>query len=208
MPGVIGLDIGGANTKGVWRDGDAVRTASRPYEVWRDRDALTGVVRAVVGGARRCSAERCALTTTAELSDAFRTKREGVAFVLDAAEAALPGDLLVLTSGRALVGVAGARARPLEVAAANWVASALAVAARHPDALVLDVGSTTADVVPVAAARSRPPAAPTSTGSWPASSSTRVRCGPTSRRSRGAFRCAAAGARSPRSGSRSAPTST
>jgi len=153
MPGVIGLDIGGANTKGVWRDGDAVRTALRAYEVWRDRDALTGVVRAVVEELGAGSADRYALTTTAELADAFRTKREGVAFVLDAAEAALPGDLLVLTSGGALVGLAEARARPLEVAAANWAASALAVAARHPDALLLDVGSTTADVIPVAAGR-------------------------------------------------------
>ena len=48
---------------------------------------------------------------------------------------------------------AEARARPLEVAAANWVASALAVGARHPDALMLDVGSTTADVIPVEGGR-------------------------------------------------------
>ena len=33
MPGVIGLDIGGVNTKAVWRDGDAVRTVLRPYDV-------------------------------------------------------------------------------------------------------------------------------------------------------------------------------
>ena len=50
---------------------------------------------------------------------------------------------------------------------------------------MVDVGSTTADVVPIAAAAgSPPPAAPTSTGCWPASSSTRARCAPTSRRSR------------------------
>ena len=49
--------------------------------------------------------------------------------------------------------LAEARARPLDVAAANWVASALAVAAVHPDALMLDIGSTTADVIPLAAGR-------------------------------------------------------
>ena len=43
--------------------------------------------------------------------------------------------------------------RPLDVAAANWVASAAAVGARHPDALMIDVGSTTADVIPIAAGR-------------------------------------------------------
>jgi (4-(4-[2-(gamma-L-glutamylamino)ethyl]phenoxymethyl)furan-2-yl)methanamine synthase len=91
---------------------------------------------------------------TAELSDAFRTKREGVAFVLDAAEDAL-GDrpLSVLTTAGELVTVEEARARPWDVAAANWVATALAVAEAHRDALLIDVGSTTADVVPIAAGR-------------------------------------------------------
>jgi hypothetical protein len=91
---------------------------------------------------------------TAELSDAFRTKREGVAFVLDAAEAAL-GDrpLHVLTTAGELVSMEGARARPWDVAAANWMATALAVAEAHTDALVIDVGSTTTDIVPIAAGR-------------------------------------------------------
>ena len=34
MGGVIGLDVGGANTKAVWRDGDERRVASRPFEIW------------------------------------------------------------------------------------------------------------------------------------------------------------------------------
>ena len=91
---------------------------------------------------------------TAELSDAFRTKREGVAFVLAAAEDAL-GDrpLSVLTTTGELVSDGGARARPWDVAAANWVATALAVAGAYPDALLIDVGSTTADIVPIAAGR-------------------------------------------------------
>ena len=151
MRGVIGLDIGGANTKAVWRDGDALRAVSRPFEVWRDRAALTAVLRDAVGALAAEPVELVALTTTAELSDAFATKREGVAFVLDAAEAALGGRLLALTTAGELVSVAEARARPLDVAAANWMASALAVAARQRDALMLDVGSTTADVIPIVA---------------------------------------------------------
>jgi probable H4MPT-linked C1 transfer pathway protein len=155
MPGVIGLDVGGANTKAAWRDGDTGRTASRPFEVTGDRDALGSVLRAVVAELGAGPVELVALTMTAELADAFAGKREGVAFVLDAAEAALGerARLLVLTTGGALGGADEARARPLDVAAANWMASALAVAARHPDALMLDVGSTTADVIPIAGGR-------------------------------------------------------
>ena len=154
MSGVIGLDVGGANTKAVWRDGGERRTVSRPFEVWREREALEAMLREVVAGVGPEPIEAVALTTTAELSDAFRSKREGVGFVLDAAEAALGArQLLALTTAGELVSVTEARARPLDVAAANWVASALAVAGLHADALMIDVGSTTVDVIPIAAGR-------------------------------------------------------
>jgi probable H4MPT-linked C1 transfer pathway protein len=146
----LAVDIGGANTKAAWFDGELVRTLTRPFEVWRDREALAGVLREVGAG----PSDAVAITMTAELSDAFRTKREGVSLVLDAAQAAF-GDrpLSVLTTAGELVTVEEARARPWDVAAANWVATALAVAAMYPDALLIDVGSTTADVVPIAAGR-------------------------------------------------------
>ena len=148
----LALDIGGANTKAARLQAGSLRTVSRPFEVWRDRDALARVLREVAAEAG--PADAVAITMTAELSDAFRTKREGVAFVLDAAEDAL-GDrpLSVLTTAGELVSVEAARARPLDVAAANWVATALAVAGAHPDALLIDIGSTTADIVPIAAGR-------------------------------------------------------
>src|ERR671914_1375419 len=154
MGGVIGLDVGGANTKAVWRNGDERRTVSQPFEVWRDREALAAVLREVVASVAPEPVEAVALTTTAELSDAFRSKRYGVAFVLDAVEAALDGPtLLVFTTAGELVPVDEARARAAEVAAANWMASAVAVAALYPDALMVDVGSTTTDVIPIAAGR-------------------------------------------------------
>jgi probable H4MPT-linked C1 transfer pathway protein len=153
MRGVIGLDIGGVNTKAVWRGDDGLRTVLRPYDVVPDREALTTVVRGVLAEVAGEPPELVALTMTAELSDAFRTKREGVGFVLDAVEAAVPGRVLAFTTAGELVPLAEARARPLDIAAANWVASALAVGALHADALMLDVGSTTADVVPIAAGR-------------------------------------------------------
>ena len=149
-PATLAVDIGGANTKAAWFDGELVRTLRRPFEVWRDRDALADVLREVAAD----PADAVAITMTAELSDAFRTKREGVVFVLDAAQAAF-GDrpLSVLTTAGELVTVEEARARPWDVAAANWVATALAVAAAYSDALLIDVGSTTADIVPIVAGR-------------------------------------------------------
>jgi hypothetical protein len=144
------VDIGGANTKAARLEGDALRTVSRPFEVWRDRDALAAVLREVAAEAGE--ADAVAITMTAELSDAFRTKREGVGFVLDAAVDVF-GDPSVLTTAGELVSVEAARRRPWDVAAANWMATALAVADAHPEALLIDVGSTTADIVPIAGGR-------------------------------------------------------
>src|SRR5262245_18785342 len=145
----LALDIGGANTKAAWLQGDTLRTVSRPFEVWRDRAALAAVLREVAAEVAGGPSQAVAITTTAELSDAFRTKREGVAFVLDAARDAL-GEVSVLTTAGELVPLDEARERPWDVAAANWVATAMAVAHAHPDALLIDVGSTTADVIPIA----------------------------------------------------------
>src|SRR5215212_11018778 len=154
MPVTLAVDIGGANTKAARLDGASLRTVSRPFEVWRDREALSGVLREVAAEVAAGPAHAVAITMTAELSDAFRTKREGVTFVLDAAQDALGAQpLSVLTTAGELVPVESARARPWDVAAANWVATPLAVADAHPNALLIDVGSTTADIVPIAAGR-------------------------------------------------------
>jgi probable H4MPT-linked C1 transfer pathway protein len=142
-PVTLAVDIGGANTKAAWNDGT---TVSRPFEIWRDPDGLVDVLRELG------TADSVAITMTAELSDAFRTKREGVTFVLDAAERVF-GDPRVLTTAGELISVDEARERPWDVAAANWIATALAVAEEHPDALLIDVGSTTADLIPIAGGR-------------------------------------------------------
>jgi probable H4MPT-linked C1 transfer pathway protein len=90
---------------------------------------------------------------TAELSDAFRTKREGVGFVLDAVPRVGGGAVRVFTTRAGFVDVAAARARPLEVAASNWMATATLTARAMGDGLLVDIGSTTTDVVPIRAGR-------------------------------------------------------
>jgi len=149
---VIGLDVGGANTKVAVVYGDErVETASEPFEVWRAPEGLADVIADVVA---RLGHDRApvALTTTAELADVFASKREGVLHVLGAARQALPGRTLrVITTTGELIGLEQARAEPLRCAAANWVATALLIARSLPDAILLDCGGTTTDVIPIAA---------------------------------------------------------
>jgi hypothetical protein len=151
---VIGLDVGGANTKGAAVDaGGRVRTVSEPFELWRAPTGLGDAITSVVGQLGLADAP-VAMTTTAELVDVFESKREGVLHVLGACRRALPDRTLrVLTTAGELVDLATAEADPLACAAANWVATALLAARTIPDAILVDCGGTTTDVIPIAAGR-------------------------------------------------------
>ena len=87
----IGWDIGGVNTKVVRVAGDQVLSVrSRPFELQRDPGALVQVLRNLATEVGASSGGVHAVTMTAELSQTFRTKREGVSFVLQSVEAAFP----------------------------------------------------------------------------------------------------------------------
>jgi (4-(4-[2-(gamma-L-glutamylamino)ethyl]phenoxymethyl)furan-2-yl)methanamine synthase len=152
MAPVIGLDVGGANTKAAVVDGgQPVRLASEPFEVWRQPDAMASVIADVVGRLGIDGAP-VALATTAELVDVFAGKPEGVLHVLEAARQALPGRRLrVMTTDGELIGLEAALAAPLRCAAANWIATALLVARSRPEAILVDCGGTTTDVIPIVA---------------------------------------------------------
>jgi (4-(4-[2-(gamma-L-glutamylamino)ethyl]phenoxymethyl)furan-2-yl)methanamine synthase len=154
---VLGWDIGGVNTKAALvMDGRIVAARSRAFELQRAPEALAAVLRelhaAVTAGTPVGEAAlRHAVTMTAELSQIFRSKREGVSFVLDAVAQAFPSsDVQVYAADGRFLHPDQAREAPLAVAAANWAATARAVARRHPDAILLDTGTTTTDVIPIA----------------------------------------------------------
>ena len=152
MTSVLGWDIGGINTKGA-RVAQARVVAARavPYELQRDPAALAPLLRRLAGDVGATPGDVHAVTMTAELSQLFRTKREGVGFVLDAVTAAFADDCVrVWTVDARWLTVAQARREPHAVAAANWAATAHFVARLVPDCVLIDVGSTTTDIVPIA----------------------------------------------------------
>jgi probable H4MPT-linked C1 transfer pathway protein len=153
---VLGWDIGGVSTKASRVEGERgglsrPRAVSEPLEMERDSAALVPTLRrlaAALGGGPVTHG----VTMTAELSQAFRTKREGVGFVLDALVEAFPGERVrVYAVDGHFLEPAEARARPLEVAAANWVATARFVGRQVAECLLVDIGSTSTDIIPIAA---------------------------------------------------------
>ncbi len=155
MIGIAGWDIGGANVKVAYlqpKHGGAgrVRTASQPFEIWREKDHLPEVLRAVLAAVTADIPQAMAVTMTAELSDIFATKREGVLFILDSMKACFPeSDSYALSLSGEFVSLNESRMRPLDFAAANWLATALWIAKQIPSCLLVDVGSTTTDILPI-----------------------------------------------------------
>jgi probable H4MPT-linked C1 transfer pathway protein len=146
---VIGFDIGGANVKAAHSAG-ACRT--RPFPLWTDPDAraLRPVLRELLRALP--PADELAVTMTGELCDCFASKRDGVHHILDAVAAEAARPVHVWRSDGRLVGLAAARSEsPLLVAAANWLALATWAGRLAPSgpALLVDIGSTTTDVIPL-----------------------------------------------------------
>jgi probable H4MPT-linked C1 transfer pathway protein len=144
---VIGLDVGGANLKAAHTFGPA---RTHPFALWKHPDELPGALRALL--ADLPPARLLAVTMTGELCDCFETKRAGVRHILDAVASACP-DLPVRVwrlDGR-FVDLADAHDDPLPAAASNWLALATFAGRYAPagPAVLVDVGSTTTDVIPL-----------------------------------------------------------
>ena len=148
MTAVVGWDIGGANIKAARLDAGRVQVVERAFPIWRDPQRLPAVLAETA--ARLGHVRTMAVTMTAELADCFATKRDGVGSVLDAFRTAFPDvePRIYGVDGR-FRSADDARGCPLQVAAANWMASAVLVARSFPDAILVDIGSTTTDVIPI-----------------------------------------------------------
>ena len=155
---VIGWDVGGAHVKAARvEDGRVTGVVQLPCPLWLGLEQLPGVLAEVQ--ARLGPASLHAATMTGELADAFPSRAEGVSRLADALARATSPARLRLYDGRAgFLDPADAAAHADSIASANWHATA-ALAGRYvPDALLVDMGSTTTDLIPIGAGR------PASTG--------------------------------------------
>ena len=148
---VVGWDIGGVNTKVALVSGSRVLSVhSRAYEIQWAPEALTPLLTELAANVGVQAGDIHAVTMTAELSQLFPTKREGVAHVVNAAVAAFPGtEVLIYTVDGRFIEPGAAKQEPLLVAAANWAATAFSVARCYPQAVLIDIGTTTTDIIPV-----------------------------------------------------------
>ena len=151
MSSIIGWDIGGVNIKAArLTAGRGLVTGLEPFELQRAPERLAPTLATVAASLGATGDERHAVTMTAELSQFFRSKRDGVDFVLTALSTVFPSDRVhVFGTDAQFHSVDDSRRNPLRTAAANWLATACLVAQDVPTCLLVDTGSTTTDVIPL-----------------------------------------------------------
>lgn len=150
---IVGWDIGGAHLKAVALDADGrvLAVVQEPCPLWQGIDRLHAALDRVFAGLSPGTACRHAVTMTGELADCFADRATGVAALVGAMlERCPPGSLWLFAGNDGFIpGRSFQAGHAPAIASANWLASGLWAAAQLPEALFVDVGSTTTDILPL-----------------------------------------------------------
>ena len=145
---VTGLDIGGAHLKLAEIDaaGRVVRAVQLPCQLWLGLDRLERALDEITRGA--APIDRLAVTMTGELADLFSDRTTGVVRLVETVAARFPGASLALWAGHSGFVAAGEAAVAAgAIASANWLATAALAARAVGEGVLVDLGSTTADIL-------------------------------------------------------------
>ncbi|MCA0176094.1 MAG: H4MPT-linked C1 transfer pathway protein [Proteobacteria bacterium] len=151
LENVIGWDVGGAHLKAAWHaHGRLQDVAQWACPLWKGMDHLHAAVAAAQARWPEAMAGHHAVTMTGEMTDGFADRAEGVARIATALTTALPGPVRLFAPAgaqRAWVGADEAARAWTHIASANWLASAHHAGLVHGAGLLVDVGSTTTDLI-------------------------------------------------------------
>lgn len=147
--GFAGWDLGGAHLKvaSLNNRGQLVSVCQLDCPLWRGLPILDDALNRVL---RDPALSRCvhAITMTGELADIFPDRVTGVQTLVSRFTQHMDGEKVFVFAGRrGLVTPERTACCAADIASANWYASASFTAAKLRDAMLIDVGSTTTDIV-------------------------------------------------------------
>jgi len=151
---VLGLDIGGVNTKVAAvrlknkTDFEILEVKSSYLPFWLEKERLVEVLLKIKEVTKDLTIDTVGVTMTAELSDCFRSKREGVTWIAQTVERIFSGTYFLDLSG-GIQRIKEVLKAPESFAASNWLATTLFIGNQFPTCLLIDTGSTTTDIVPI-----------------------------------------------------------
>ena len=151
---IAGFDIGGANTDLAIIDfeGEEIKNIEVDFAylpMWSNNDDLSQVLVELIEKICPISEiDAVGISMTAELVDAYDTKKDGVLDIVKKCEDTFDCPI-------AYVGVDGMLSKedieksPLKAAAANWIATAQIATLISDNCIFIDTGSTTTDIIPI-----------------------------------------------------------
>jgi len=158
MSSVIGWDIGGAHVKACLMErGEVVEVAQWACPLWLGLDRLGAVLAEARAGwpEHGLPTRQHAVTMTGEMVDLFANREDGVRGIAAELARSLAGPEALAAGGAVhfFAGDAGwCRSADVPtqweaIASANWLATARHAAQRHGDGVLVDIGSTTTDLI-------------------------------------------------------------
>ncbi|HWQ66986.1 MAG TPA: hydantoinase/oxoprolinase family protein [Methanospirillum sp.] len=130
---MIGIDIGGANLKVVNEAGTHIHYCP----LW-EQAPIRDLLKPYEGD------QNAAVVMSGELADCFSSKAKGISFIVSQVREVFPHAHFY-----GIDGLFHQDAGP-ELAAANWLAMADQMRTLYPHAVLVDMGSTTTDIIPLA----------------------------------------------------------
>ena len=147
---VVGWDVGGAHVKACLLEaGRVVDAAQWPCPLWKGMAHLDEAIAAALARWPRVldATTRHVATMTGEMADLFVDREQGVVRIAAVLAESLGPSLRLYAGGARFVPPHEAGRHWSAIASANWQATAAVLAPRVGEALLLDIGSTTTDVI-------------------------------------------------------------
>jgi probable H4MPT-linked C1 transfer pathway protein len=152
MSKTIGWDIGGAHLKMVVLDesGAVLQVLQLPCSLWKGLNHLESAIYDALQAFKIVPSRAChTITMTGELVDLFANRHAGVVEIANLATKLLGNDTLFYATNVGFVRLERVSELSASIASANWHASASALAMHLQDALLIDIGSTTTDIIAI-----------------------------------------------------------
>ncbi|RAP49829.1 MAG: hypothetical protein BZ136_02730 [Methanosphaera sp. rholeuAM74] len=147
---IMGIDIGGANTdisiaQIEENDVEIIENEKKYIPMWKNRKKLRTYLKTL----NKKEIDVICATITAELSDTYTTKKEGIADITKTLIQEFPQSKIKFVTHDGLQDYTYTQENPLKVAAQNWVATLNLVKHIQKDCIFIDMGTTTTDIIPI-----------------------------------------------------------
>ena len=153
MTSSIGLDIGGAHLKACLIKNDVILKLSKAAlfktPMWESQNALVSTLKEIEKKWVMGEDIQINIAMTAEMTDCFKDRREGVRKILSIIKNTFSCEKLKIYSTNGLKNLNITFKNYKEIASSNWHATADTLSKIERNCFLIDIGSTTTDIIPI-----------------------------------------------------------